>query len=96
MEEDSTQSKQFTLIDLTTLALITAVIAVLSFRNWNLESAISQQKESQREEITLLKKTYESQISQLHKVVLAIAEFRLRILRDFVLGRSYVRDNRLE
>ena len=67
MEEDSTQSKQFTLIDLTTLALITAVVAVLSFRNWNLESVISQQKKSQREEITLIKKTYESQISQLHK-----------------------------
>lgn len=91
MEEDSTQSKQFTFIDLTTLALITAVIAVLSFRNWNLESVISQQKESQREEITLLKKTYESQISQLHKEYqrqLALKEAEIRGLeRGVALSR---------
>lgn len=91
MEEDSTQSKQFTFIDLTTLALITAVVAVLSFRNWNLESAISQQKESPREEITLIKNTYESHISQLHKEYqrqLALKEAEIRGLeRGVALSR---------
>lgn len=63
MEEDATQSKQLTLIDLTAFALIIGVIAVLIFRNWDLQSTISQQKQAYESKISQLEKDYERQLA---------------------------------